>query len=68
MAATTLTTIVLVAFALFVLTWAGYTWFGSWQPEVRRVPVDDQFEVEYDRTVQQMRRAIEEYERGERTL
>ncbi|MFP5283445.1 MAG: hypothetical protein ACLGIF_08355 [Actinomycetes bacterium] len=68
MAATTLTTIVMIAFAVFVLTWAGYTWFGSWQPEVRRLSPQERLEAEYDLTVRQMRQAIEEYERGERSL
>jgi len=68
MAPTTVTTLVMIAFALFVLTWAGYTWFGSWQPQPRRLPRDEQFEAEYDAAVQEMRRAIDDYERGKRSL
>lgn len=68
MAPTTVTTIVMILFALFVLTWAGYTWFGSWQPEPRRIAAEERLEAEYDRAVREMRQAIDDYERGERSL
>ena len=68
MAPTTVTTIVMILFALFVLTWAGYTWFGSWQPEVRRSTAEERLEAEYEIAVREMRRAIDDYERGERSL
>jgi len=67
-AATTVTTIMLIAFALFVLTWAGYTWFGSWQPEVRRLTTEEKLEADFRVAVREMREAIEDYERGERSL
>ena len=66
MAPTTVTTIVLVLFGLGLLAMAAYTWFGSWQPVVRRVPeaeADDDVEA----AVRQMRRAIEDYERRQRS-
>ncbi len=66
MAPTTLTTIVLVLFGLSLLAMAGWAWFGSWQPVVRRAPqpvADDDVEA----AVAQMRRAIEDYERRHRT-
>lgn len=66
MAPSTFTTIVMIVFAAFVLTWAGYTWFGSWQPEPRRLRTPA--ERDYQAAVGAMRRAIEAYERGERTL
>ena len=67
MAPTTVTTIVLILFALGLLALTAYTWFGSWEPVVRR-PVPhgrDQDEIEV--AVLQMRRAIEDYERGQRS-
>ncbi len=65
MAPTTVTTIVLVLFGLGLLAMAGWAWFGSWQPVVRRAPqpvTDDDVEA----AVAQMRRAIEDYERRHR--
>jgi hypothetical protein len=67
MAPTTVTTIVLVLFALGLLALTAYTWFGSWEPVVRR-PVPrgrDQDDIEV--AVLQMRRAIEDYERRQRS-
>ena len=43
---TTFTSIVLVAFAVVVLTIASYAWFGDWEPQPRRVPVPPSAEVE----------------------
>jgi cytochrome c-type biogenesis protein CcmH/NrfG len=66
MAPTTVTTIVLVLFGLGLLAMASWAWFGSWQPVVRRLPQqvsDDDVEA----AVQQMRRAIEDYERQHRS-
>ena len=64
MAPTTVTTTVLVLFGLGLLAMAGWAWFGSWQPVVRRAPapVDDDVEA----AVRQMRRAIEEDEHRHR--
>ena len=68
MAPTTVTTIVLILFALVVFALTAYAWFGSWDFVVQR-PVrgsasssEDEIEV----AVLQMRRAIEEYERRQR--
>lgn len=66
MAPTTITSIVMALIAIGVLTLSGYTWFGSWQPEVRRVPVEDDGEIDVELAVLQMRQAIEEYEQGHR--
>ena len=66
MAPSTLTTIVMIAFAALVLTWAGYTWFGSWQPTPRRI--SSAADQEYAAALREMRRAIAAYERGERAL
>lgn len=46
MAPTTFTSIVLVAFAVVVLTIASYAWFGDWEPQPRRVRVPPSAEVE----------------------
>lgn len=60
MAATTFTSIVMVAFALVVLTIASYAWFGDWEPRPRRRPSpEDRVGAE----VEALRRAIEAYER-----
>jgi hypothetical protein len=64
MAATTFTSIVMVAFALVVLTVASYAWLGDWEPQPRRRPVpQDPVGAE----VEALRRAIEAYERDRRT-
>jgi cytochrome c-type biogenesis protein CcmH/NrfG len=65
MAPTTVTTIALVIFALGLLAMASYAWFGSWQPVVRRVAARDDDEIES--AVLEMRRAIEDYERRQRS-
>jgi len=65
MASTTVTSIVLILFALGVFALTAYAWFGSWDLVVRR-PVRTYGEDEVEVAVLQMRRAIEEYERGHR--
>ncbi len=65
MAPTTVTTIVLILFALSVLALTAYAWLGSWNLAVPRPdPVRDSDDVEA--AVAQMRRAIEDYERTQR--
>jgi len=66
MAPTTITTIGLVLFGLGVLAMAAYTWFGSWQPVVRRATVRPLHDDEIETAVLQMRAAIEDYERRHR--
>jgi hypothetical protein len=63
MAPTTVTTIVLVLFGLGLLSMAAWSWFGSWEPVVRRAPqpVED-----VEAAVREMRSAIEAYERRNR--
>ena len=68
MAPTTLTTIVMIAFAVGVLSLSAYTWFGSWQPVVRRATAEEELESEYREAVREMRQALERYERGEQPL
>jgi hypothetical protein len=66
---TTVTTIVMILFAIFVTSWALYCWFSDWQPVVRRyLTPEQQLEVEIQAAVRQMRQAIDDYERGERHL
>ena len=60
MAPTTFTSIVMVAFAVLVLTMASYAWFGDWEPRPR--PAPDRANAEVDA----LRRAIEAYERDHR--
>jgi hypothetical protein len=60
MAATTFTSILMVAFAVLVLTMASYAWLGDWEPQPRRLPAsEDGVSAEVDA----FRRAIESYER-----
>ena len=63
MAATTVTTIIMILFGLGVLTMASYAWFGSWQPEPRRLTAEERLEREFAVAVREMRQAIERYER-----
>jgi len=66
---TTVTTIFMILFAIGVTSWALYCWFSDWQPVVRRyVSPDEQLEAEIEAAVRRMRRAIDDYERGERHL
>lgn len=63
MAATTFTSIVMVAFAVLVLTMASYAWLGDWEPRPRSAPDP------HDRAgpeVDALRRAIEAYEQERR--
>jgi hypothetical protein len=64
MAPETLTTLVMVIVAAFLIGWAVRNLFGSWQPEVRRVTDEQRVEAEFQQAVRQMRRAIRAYERG----
>lgn len=60
MAPTTFTSIVMVAFAVLVLTMASYAWLGDWEPRPRRASdPEDRVGVE----VEALRRSIEAYER-----
>jgi hypothetical protein len=66
---TTITTIVMILFAVGVTSWALYCWFSDWQPVVRRyVSPEERLEAEIEAAVRQMRQAIADYERGERHL
>jgi hypothetical protein len=68
MAPTTVTTIVMVMFALFVIAWGLYNLLGDWEPAVRQLSKDEKLEIEYQQAVREMRQAIEDYERGKRQL
>ena len=67
MAATTVTTIILIVFAVFVISWGLYNLFGNWDLAVERPRPEERVEAEFQRAVREMRQAIEEYERGERS-
>ena len=63
MAPTTFTSIVMVAFAVLVLTMASYAWLGDWEPRPRRGPkTPDRARAEVDA----FRSAIEAYEQEQR--
>ncbi len=64
---TTVTTIVMVVFATGLIGVAIRNLFGAWEPIVRRTPVSDE-EAEIQAAVRDMRRAIEEYERRQRSV
>ena len=65
---TTVTTIVMIIFAIGVISMALRNLFGSWEPIVRRATPEQRTQAEVEAAVRQMRRAIEDYERGERPL
>ena len=65
---TTVTTIVMIMFAVGVISMALRNLFGSWEPVVRRATPEQRTQAEIEAAVRQMRRAIEDYERGERPL
>jgi hypothetical protein len=65
---TTVTTIVMILFAIGVISMGVRNLFGSWEPIVRRATPQQRTEAEIEAAVRQMRRAIEDYERGERSL
>jgi hypothetical protein len=65
---TTVTTIVMIVFAIGLLSMALRNLFGSWEPVVRRATPEQRTSAEIEAAVRQMRRAIEDYERGERSL
>ena len=62
----TLTTLAMILFASILLAWTIRCWFGDWQPQVRRPVEGGRSEDEIKAAVEQMRRAIEEYEREQR--
>ena len=64
MAATSFTSIVLVAFAVLLLTVASYAWLGDWEPRPRRTRTR-QHGVGAE--VAALRRSIEAYEREHRS-
>jgi hypothetical protein len=65
---TTVTTILMILFAIGMITWTTYLWFSDWQPVVRRYFTEEELEAEIQAAVRQMRQAIEDYERGDRHL
>jgi hypothetical protein len=66
---TTVTTIVLVLFAICLVGMGLRNLFGSWEPIFRRAtPEQQRSNAEIEAAVLQMRRAIEDYERGQRSL
>jgi hypothetical protein len=64
---TTVTSIVMVVFAAGMIFVGLRNLFGAWEPIVRRTPVSDE-EAEIQAAVREMRRAIADYERNQRSL
>jgi hypothetical protein len=64
---TTVTSIVMIVFAVCVIGMGLRNLFGSWEPIVRRAPLPPE-EAEIQAAVREMRRAIAEYERDQRAL
>ena len=64
---TTVTSIVMIVFAVCVIGMGLRNLFGSWEPIVRRAPLSDD-EARIQAAVREMRRAIADYERGHRSL
>ena len=65
---TTVTTIVMIIFAVSVITMGLRNPFGSWEPIVRRASPEQRTDAEIEAAVREMRRAIEDYERGKHSL
>ena len=65
---TTVTTIVMILFAVAVISMGLRNLFGSWEPIVRRATPEQRTEAEIEAAVRKMRQAIEDYERGQRLL
>ena len=63
---TTVTSIVMVVFAAGMIFVGLRNLFGAWEPIVRRTPVSDE-EAEIQAAVREMRRAIADYERSQRS-
>jgi hypothetical protein len=63
---TTVTSIVMIVFAVGIIAMGLRNLFGAWEPIVRRTPVSDE-EAKIKAAVREMRRAIEEYERRQRS-
>ena len=64
---TTVTSIVMVVFAAFVIGLGVRNLLGSWEPIVRRTPVSAE-EAEIQAAVREMRRAIADYERRQQSI
>ena len=64
---TTVTSIVMIVFAIGMIIVGLRNLFGAWEPIVRRTPVSDE-EAEIQAALRDMRRAIADYERGQRSL
>ena len=63
---TTVTSIVMVLFAAGLIYWGLRNLLGAWEPIVRREPVPDE-EAEIQAAILEMRRAIADYERQQRS-
>ena len=63
---TTVTSIVMILFALGMIAVGVRNLFGAWEPIVRRTPVSDE-EAEIQAALREMRQAIDEYERRQRS-
>ena len=63
---TTVTSIVMIVFAVGMIIVGLRNLFGAWEPIVRRAPVSDE-EAEIQAAVRDMRRAIDDYERRQRS-
>ncbi len=64
---TTVTSIVMIVFAVGLIIMGLRNLFGAWEPIVRRTPVSDE-EAEIQAAVREMRRSIAEYERRQRSV
>ena len=64
---TTVTTIVMILFAIGLISMGLRNLFGSWDPIVRRASPEKRTKAEIEAAVRQMRRAIDDYERQERS-
>ena len=60
---TTITTMLLIAFAVGLITMTVRLYFGSWEPPRPRRAPSDFYDPEIEAAVREMRQQIEDYER-----
>ena len=63
---TTITTMLLIAFAVGLITMTIRLYFGSWEPRAPRRAPSQAYDPEIEAAVREMRQQIEDYERRHR--
>ena len=63
---TTITTMLMIAFAVGLITMTIRLYFGSWEPPPPRRASADSYDPDIEAAVREMRQQIEDYERRHR--